>query len=102
MLRLSSSSRTLLLATTILFLLESADLLLLPPKIRLLEAKLCRKYYESTEPPIVSLAKGDVEEKLCKIPEIQAHLASIRGWQVIWDAIPGKTITHHLDGVLFL
>ena len=101
MLRLSSSSRTLLLGTIILFLLESSDLLLLPPKIRLLEAKLCRRYYNTAESPIVSLARGDVEEKLCKLPEIQAHLASIRGWQVVWDAIPGKTITYQLNVISF-
>jgi hypothetical protein len=76
------------LVAVILFLIESADLLLLLPKIRLLEALICHRHYynnPSSIPPT-----SEIEVKLCKIAPIQSQLAYVRGWQVFWDALPSK------------
>ena len=50
------------------------------PTVRLIEYSLCQRYNQG-EP-------GPIDEHLCKTDEIQSHLAFIRGWQVMFDAIP--------------
>ena len=71
----------------VLFLLEASDLLLLLPKIRLLENRICLEHYQRNGN--TSFA-GGIDESLCKIQPVQARLASIRGWQVFFDAIPSR------------
>ena len=74
----------------VLFLLESYDLLLLLPRIRLLEGRICRDHYLSTNPGLLQSLSGSIDESLCKIAPVQSRLATIRGWQVFFDAIPSK------------
>src|SRR5690606_23884856 len=75
----------------LLFMSELFELLLVVPKIRLLEAKICRNYYDLNDPSAYD-PDGTVPEILCKIPEIQARLAHIKGWQVFWEGLPGTTL----------
>lgn len=72
----------------LLFMSELFELLLVVPKIRLLEAKICRNYYDSNDPSVYN-PDGSIPELMCKIPEIQARLAHIKGWQVFWEGLPG-------------
>ncbi|RPA79072.1 MFS general substrate transporter [Ascobolus immersus RN42] len=71
----------------LLFMSELFELLLVVPKIRLLEAKICRNYYDLNDPSVYN-PDGTIPELLCKIPEIQARLAHIKGWQVFWEGLP--------------
>jgi MFS family permease len=66
------------LPALLLLLSELAELLLVSPRIRLLEAAICRIHYHVPSVP----------EDQCKIPEVQARLAHIRGWQVFFEALP--------------
>jgi hypothetical protein len=66
---------------TIHFLLAFCEIILVAPLIRLFENSLCLSYFDF--PP------GGVKEALCKIPEVQRPLATIRGWKSMFDTIPG-------------
>jgi hypothetical protein len=63
------------------FLLAFCEIILVAPLIKLFENSLCQSHYGF---PI-----GGVDESLCKITEIQAPLATIRGWKSMFDTIPG-------------
>ncbi|PVH73912.1 hypothetical protein DL98DRAFT_430473 [Cadophora sp. DSE1049] len=77
------------------FLLAFAEIILVAPLIRLFENSLCLDHY--------GFPDGGVAEALCKIPEIQSPLATIRGWKSMFDTIPvllvaipiGKLGDHH-------
>lgn len=71
------------LPAALLLLSELAELILVSPRIRLLEASLCRTHYLALDPPVL-----DPVEALCKLESIQTRLAYIRGWQVFFEAIP--------------
>ena len=66
---------------TIHFLLAFCEIILVAPLIKLYENSLCLSYFD--------FPTGGVEESLCKIPEIQRPLATIRGWKSMFDTIPG-------------
>lgn len=63
------------------FLLAFAEIILVAPLIRLFENSLCLSYY--------GFPDGGVAEALCKIPDIQKPLATIRGWKSMFDTLPG-------------
>ena len=71
------------LPAALLLLSELAELVLISPRLRLLEASLCRTHYLAQDPPV-----HDPPEALCKLAAIQTRLAYIRGWQVFFEAIP--------------
>jgi hypothetical protein len=76
----------------VLFLFEASDLMLLLPKIRLLESRICQEHYGSKFLSLIAYASEDIDKTLCKIPVIQARLALIRGWQVFLDVIPSTPL----------
>lgn len=71
-------------------LLEIEEVVQMAPTIRLLENAICNKYYAS------GATHGIIDEKLCKIDEIQERLAHIRGFLSFFDAIPGQMPAIHL------
>lgn len=80
-----------LLVTLIVLLIVAFNLggfLSEPPKIRIYEANLCVRYYERNDFSKVR-PDGSVDEALCKVNEIQQHVAMVFGWQDTFDAIPG-------------
>jgi hypothetical protein len=74
---------------TIHFLLAYCELILVAPLIKLFEQSLCTVYYDTHNPS--ALGPGGIPESLCKIQEIQAPLATIRGWKSMLDTIPGSS-----------
>lgn len=76
-----SLSTLILYFMTLHFLLGTAEMILVAPLIRLFENSLCLKHY--------GFPDGGVAEALCKIPEIQGPLATIRGWKSMFDSLPG-------------
>jgi MFS family permease len=59
-----------------------------PPQTRIFEANLCLTYYREEDPSVI-LGDGSIPEKLCKVDIVQQRLASIFGWQEMFNAIPG-------------
>lgn len=59
-----------------------------PPLTRIFEANLCLKYYREADPSVIP-PDGIIPEKLCKVDVVQQRLASIFGWQDMFDALPG-------------
>lgn len=80
------------------FLLAFCEMILVAPLIKLFEESLCLSHYD--------FPTGGVEESLCKIPQIQRPLATIRGWKAMFDTLPGiptlSVITKNAYGVSVL
>jgi hypothetical protein len=76
-----SLSTVILYFMAIHFLLAFCEMILVAPLIKLFEQSLCLTHY--------NFPGGGVEEGLCKVPEIQRPLATIRGWKAMFDTIPG-------------
>jgi MFS family permease len=72
------------LAVIILFNLFSNYMLVIPA-LRLYENAICRQYYHKRDGKWYS----DIDEGQCKIPEIQSSLATLIGWKMAFDALPG-------------
>ncbi|KAI5814483.1 major facilitator superfamily domain-containing protein [Pyronema omphalodes] len=75
------------LPALLLLFSELAELILTSPRIRLLEASICRRHYLAYDPSVIA-PDGSISEALCKLEDIQTRLAYIRGWQVVFEAIP--------------
>ncbi|KAI1676176.1 MFS general substrate transporter [Pyrenophora tritici-repentis] len=59
-----------------------------PPQTRIFEANLCYKYYLEQDPLVIG-GDGTILEELCKVDIVQQRLASIFGWQEMFNALPG-------------
>ncbi|KAL8895169.1 MAG: hypothetical protein Q9207_008278 [Kuettlingeria erythrocarpa] len=93
------AKRHLFLRTVLLcgFLNLVADLggnMTAAPEIRILELSLCREYYRAHDPSVIGLPPWRfVDERHCKIAEIQRQLAQLRGLWAPLSAIPGLLFT---------
>ncbi|OJJ31597.1 hypothetical protein ASPWEDRAFT_32219 [Aspergillus wentii DTO 134E9] len=56
------------------------------PLIRIYESVTCRKHYREYDPSQIG-ADGNVDEKLCKINEVQTELAAIQGYMEFFDGL---------------
>lgn len=72
----------------LLFLVEMYDFITIGPLVALFECSICRTYYALHDPDTIQ-PDGSVEESLCKVDDIQAELAILRGWKLAFDTIPG-------------
>jgi len=84
----SPLSRSIVFFMTLHFLLAYCELILVAPLIKLFEQSLCISYYDSHGPSDIG-SDVDLPELMCKIQEVQAPLATIRGWKSLFDTIPG-------------
>jgi hypothetical protein len=82
--RLSFLSAQIIYFMSIHFLLAFCEMILVAPLIRLFEESLCLSHY--------GFPTSGVPESLCKIPEVQHPLATIRGWKSMFDTIPGTSL----------
>jgi hypothetical protein len=69
------------------FLLAFCEMILVAPLVRLFEESLCQSHY--------GFPSVGVPEHMCKGPEIQDPLATIRGWKSMFDTIPGTTFLRY-------
>lgn len=60
------------------FLINFSRYVIEVPLVRLFEITICNRYYQDVI----------LEEKLCKLPRIQAQLTTITGWRIFFDALP--------------
>lgn len=60
-------------------------------EVRLLELAVCRDYYRTHDRSVIGPPPlANVDEKFCKLDEIQANLAYLRAWRGVFLMIPGK------------
>ncbi|KAI1119891.1 major facilitator superfamily domain-containing protein [Nemania abortiva] len=66
------------------------------PEVRLLENAVCRAHYRVADPCVIGLPPSAyVDESLCKIDEVQVHLAYLRAWKRWCDTLPGALLSLH-------
>lgn len=79
------------LMTFIIFCMTLSGTICLIPLARLIEDVVCRKHYGSPDP---------VDEKLCKVDEIQTQLAWLGGLYIVINAVIGNyTSRHHVASI---
>lgn len=76
------------------FLTAVGDSLLDTPEVRLLEMAVCRDYYRIHDSKVIGEPPlSYVDEKLCKLGQIQVDTAYIRAIKKVWETIPGILFT---------
>jgi MFS family permease len=58
------------------------------PWMRIQEDIVCRSYYKSTFPNEFENPLEPIPEDRCKVPDVQARLAMLRGWDQTFSCIP--------------
>jgi len=84
--QVSSPNAVVGLVSLIIFCMALSGTMSLIPLGRLIEDAICRRYYGSSDP---------VDEKLCKVDEVQTELAWLGGLYVVIDSTIG-TSSHNL------
>lgn len=72
------------------FFVDVGDFLMRAPFIRILEAILCRQYWQEHDP---SRFPGEIDEKWCKVASVQAELSMLRGWDLLFSSLPTILLT---------
>lgn len=75
------------LVMCLIFVYEFADELMVSPRTRLFEAIFCHDFYAAHDPSLIS-DDGTVPERFCKIDQVQAQVALLKGWQGFFENIP--------------
>lgn len=63
------------------------------PMVRILESIACRQYYTVADPTKIG-ANGQVPEDLCKMSEVQAELAAVKGYHMFFDGLLSTNESH--------
>ncbi|KAI2790587.1 hypothetical protein POX_d06108 [Penicillium oxalicum] len=56
------------------------------PMVRIMEDIACRQYFLEADPSKIG-ANGHVPEEMCKLAEIQAELAAVKGYHMFFDGL---------------
>ncbi|KAK5994613.1 hypothetical protein PT974_05092 [Cladobotryum mycophilum] len=59
------------------------------PLTRVYESIACYRYYEGREPSRF-LNPGSIPESLCKVEAVQSELAIVRGYEYLFQGLPGQ------------
>lgn len=84
----------LILVAFFILAIGLGDELIQPAQTRIFEAIICRKFYDEHDPSVISPGEHNgwwddesrrgvllgVQEKWCKIPQVQGQLAMLKGW----------------------
>lgn len=79
---------TLAIILSLVFWVDVAESIEAAPTIRILESILCLDYYKKFDPSRVG-NNGAVEEKYCKIDQVQELVAYLNGWDAFFVSLPG-------------
>ena len=68
------------------------------PQMRIFESIYCYQYWEKVDHTKLLVGRagvgpgavGGVDEKWCKIPQIQGKVAELKGYQTLFDGIPSE------------
>jgi MFS family permease len=91
------ANKAVTLLKVVILLLALGDDLLDSPMARITEAVICYRHYEIIDPSKLLIGRdnigpgaiGGVNELHCKLDAVQTELALLRGWQSLFDSIPG-------------
>ncbi|KAI7195079.1 MFS general substrate transporter [Hortaea werneckii] len=80
----------------VIFLAGAADSIVESPTTRIFESVICYRYFESEDPSKIRLGRtdvgpgaiGGVEERYCKADSVQQQLASLAGYQTLFEGFP--------------
>ncbi|KAJ5550341.1 Major facilitator superfamily domain general substrate transporter [Penicillium sp. DV-2018c] len=61
------------------------------PMVRIMESIACRQYFAAVDPTKIG-ADGQVPEAMCKIGEVQAELAAVKGYHMFFDGSLSRLI----------
>ena len=70
------------------FLVSIGDYMNRAPWMRIQEDIVCRQYYRNTFPNEFENPFHPIPEDQCKVPDVQARLAMLRGWDQTFSCIP--------------
>lgn len=73
----------LILASLVKFAVVLSGMMIMLPLFRVLEDGFCHRHFGDTSP-------GFIEEKKCKVPEVQQGLAYLMGWILVVTAVIGE------------
>ncbi|KAL4819992.1 major facilitator superfamily domain-containing protein [Aspergillus spinulosporus] len=79
--------QVILLCASAALILDAGLTVVRAPKIRLFESILCQAYYRA-HGNALPMPMQDIPESQCKTKEIQSGVASLIGWQTVFDGIP--------------
>lgn len=87
-----------ILAMVVIFIggVTLADQIASTPTKRVMESIVCYNYMETADPSKILIprsvigpgALGGVDEKWCKVSEVQSTVAGLYGWQLFFEGIP--------------
>jgi hypothetical protein len=72
-------------------MVEIGDFLIRAPFMRILESILCRQYWQQHDR--TRFPTGEIDEERCKIGSIQADLAMLKGWDLLFSCLPTMLMT---------
>lgn len=78
----------LLIVISSIFFVSIGDNMNQAPWMRIQEDIVCRAYYRSTFPNELKYSLDPIPEGWCKVPDVQAKLAMLRGWGHTFSCIP--------------
>ena len=85
-----SPAAVISIVSFMIFCLTLSGTLSIIPLGRLVEDAVCRRYYGDP---------GPIDEKRCKVDEVQAELAWMGGLYIVIAAVVGMSSSHHLSYV---
>ncbi|KAJ5489749.1 hypothetical protein N7539_004639 [Penicillium diatomitis] len=56
------------------------------PMVRIMEDIACRQYFLETDPSKIG-TNGQIPEEMCKLAEVQAELAAVKGYHMFFDGL---------------
>ena len=79
----------ILLIVGLIVAVDMPSVLQSSPTVRIIEDIYCRAYYQQNDPSKFGLG-GTIEESFCKVDNVQAELAFLKGWMSFFNHLPGK------------
>lgn len=89
----SMRNRAIVLCYAFIIFIEVGAYLQISPLNAVVEQRICRKYYPDIH--IDSGFASSAQDARCKNAQVQGELAMLRGWQSMFDFVPGRS--HRLD-----
>ncbi|MCJ1322470.1 hypothetical protein MMC15_007819 [Xylographa vitiligo] len=77
----------ILLIVGLIVAVDMPSVLQSSPTVRIIEDIYCRAYYQKNDPSKFGLG-GTIEESFCKVDNVQAELAFLKGWMSFFNHLP--------------
>lgn len=88
----ANNSHVFIKLYAVVFLINLGFQIIGPAQIQIYEGIYCREWY-GKHPTDLSPYGDDVPEALCKIPQVQQQVSTLKGWQEFFNAAPGLLVS---------